>query len=100
MSDIQKFIQEAMEANAKKVMVGDYAVQVSAAIQTANEAAQMAASQIGKALSQSKRLELACHVAGHIFGSIESWIEDEEPIGCAAAVRIVDRIFELVADNP
>ena len=102
MNPIQRYITETVESNTKKLMVGDEAISPKVAVVIAKQAANMAGAASAHMTSQSKRLELACHMAGNILSAAMQQGKNligAEPL-CREALMVVDTMFALVASNP
>lgn len=97
MNKITEYIDGTVDANLKKVMVGDDAVLPNVAKIVAREAAGMAVAQAIKGGWQTRRLSLACGVAGHLAyvltNNSTSPAQDEAVEAIVKlALRIVDRV--------
>lgn len=108
MQTIKEFIEETVQSNSKNLIVGDDSIATKVAINIALEAANMAGDSVARVMAQGKRMELACHMAGHLVQSRWSFEGGQSgkhsetlnyEVVCRIALNIVDTMFEVVAAN-
>ncbi len=102
MSPIQRYIEETVQSNTRKLMAGDAAIPAKTAVAIAMQAASMAIQAGARATSQVKRIELTCHVVGPM---LNQRLADPSNLGeikasCSVALVAVDTVFDLVSTHP